>query len=136
MTDEDPQQLKSTGGTPAELVRALRALRRDDRDAARLARVAERLGAKLAASGAPTGWLHSLTGTKIGLTGLLLGLGALGALGYALSANRSAPSVEVPRAPAPVAADAPQQAAPARTSEVAPAEAAAAPAPARAPVQE
>jgi len=137
MTDEDPQRLKSTGGTPVELARALRALGGDDLDAARLARVAERLDAAIAASGTPaTSWLRAWIGTKVGLTSLVVGVGALGVLGYALTANPVAPSADVPAAPAPIAVSAPQEPARARPPEpqLALGEATAAPAPA--PVRE
>ncbi|HMI90932.1 MAG TPA: hypothetical protein VK509_06185 [Polyangiales bacterium] len=114
MTEGDPPPLKSAGETPAELVRALRALGQSDRDAARLARVAEQLGAKVAAgSGASAAsWLRRLTGTKTGLIGLVLGVGVLGVLGYALIADRRAAvpasspvaaPVVVPAAPPPAA---------------------------------
>jgi hypothetical protein len=101
--------LKSTGGTPSELVRALNALGRD-RDAERLARVAEKLSANIAASGTPaTNGLGSSIGTKLVVSAL--GLGALGLLGYALT-QRAAPAPEAPPAP-PVAASAPDAPAPA-----------------------
>lgn len=108
MTDDEPERLKATGDTPNELVRALRALGRD-RDGERLARVATRLSATLAASGAPAGGaLRNLFGSKIGLTGVALGFGVLGALGYQWMKSDSA-SVERPSisAPAPTPAPAP-----------------------------
>jgi hypothetical protein len=101
MTDEDPRSLKAGGETPAELVRALRALGQTDRDPARLARVAQRLGERIAASSGSPGasWLRKLTGSKLGLTGLALGFGVLGVLGYSLTGER-----HVPPAPATPAA--------------------------------
>jgi hypothetical protein len=82
MTDQDPARLKSRGETPAELVNALQALGRD-RDAARLARVAQRLGSSLANGPSATSWLRSASGAKL-LTGLVIGAGAAGLIGYAL----------------------------------------------------
>jgi hypothetical protein len=120
MTDEDPRPLKAGGETPAELVRALRALGRTDRDSARLARVSERLGERIAASGGSpaASWLRSMTGSKLGLTGLALGLGVLGVLGYALTGERHVPTAAVPPAAPIVAAPAP--AIPAASLESAP----------------
>lgn len=108
--DEDPKPLKGSGETPDELVRALRALGRDDRDAARLARVAERLGAAVGASGAALNGSRWLTGTKAGLTSIVLGLGALGVLGYALIGSRPASPIArraTAAPPAVIAIDAP-----------------------------
>ena len=91
MSEQDPARLKSSGETPAELVRALQALGRD-RDAERLARVAQRLGTSLGTGAATTSWLHGASGAKW-LIGLGLGVGAAALIGYALLSTR------VPRAP-------------------------------------
>jgi hypothetical protein len=107
MTDQDPPRLKTGGEAPDEVVRALRALGRD-RDAARLARVAEQLGARIAASPSPS-LLQKLSGSKIGMVGVVLGLGALGVLGYTLRAQRPAPAANVPAAHSFEVAAAPQE---------------------------
>jgi hypothetical protein len=108
MTDEVPPPLKSTGETPDELVRALRALgRADERDIARLARVGARLEAAAVASSASSSWLKSLLGSKLGMVGVIVGLGALGALGYSLNAKKEVSTAHAPAVPAPIEAPAP-----------------------------
>ena len=101
MTDQDPPRLKSDGGTPDELVRALGALGRD-RDTARLARAAERLNATLAASAAPAaGGLSGLGGAKLVLA-VVFGIAAAGGLiRYVLLDERSsgAPAADSPMVP-------------------------------------
>lgn len=105
MTDQEPKRLKTTGETPEQLVRALNALGRD-RDGERLARVATRLSATLAASGAPAGGaLSKVFGSKLAVTGLVIGLGVLGLLGYQLTKKAEPKLEERPavEAPAPLA---------------------------------
>jgi hypothetical protein len=125
MTDKEPERLKATGDTPDELVRALRALGRD-RDSERLARVAERLTTTLAATGAPAGsWLQNVLGSKLTLLGIVVGLGALGVLGYQRATTNEAPveqpAATVPAAPTPIAPQAAPAREPAQASEPAPA---------------
>jgi len=117
MTDEAPPRLKSNGDTPDELVRALRALGKD-RDAERVARVAERVTATVLASGASAGLL---SGSKLAIAGLIIGLGTLGY--YAFANEPAASSAKPPAAaPAPIAMPAPVAApAPAPALEDAPA---------------
>jgi len=100
MTEQDPRPLKSDGETPAELVRALNALGRD-RDAARLARVAQSLGTRLGGSGAATSGLSGATGAKLGLLVLALGLGAWALLSNPLGrGDDAARSTARPASPA------------------------------------
>lgn len=104
MTEDDPVPLKAGSEAPPELTRALRALGKD-RDAARLARVADKLGALLdAPPPPPTGALRNFLGSKLGITGILAGLAGLGFLAYQLTLGGPAPS-----APQPVAQPAPTQ---------------------------
>jgi hypothetical protein len=99
--DQAPPPLKSTGETPAELVRALKELGRTDaRDVARLARVGARLEAAALSSSASSGWLQGVAGSKAGIIGLALGLGAIGAIGYSLLDREQVQSAE-PQAPMP-----------------------------------
>lgn len=105
MTERDPRPLKSSGETPPELARALRALGRN-RDAVRLARVAERLGTNLGAAPAASSF-DKLSGAKLGLAGFAIGAGVLGYVlfspGSAAPANppAAAPSVQAPANPEP-----------------------------------
>jgi hypothetical protein len=93
MTEDDPRPLKSGSEAPPELVRALRALGRD-RDSARLLRVADRLGALLdAPPPAPTTGVRKLLGSKLAITGIVVGLAGLGLLAYELAARQPEPSV-------------------------------------------
>jgi hypothetical protein len=84
MTDEDPVPLKAGGEATPELVRALYALGRRDPDVARLARVAEKLGAAIADLPPPgsTNGIRRLIGTKTLITGLVIGIAALSWFGY------------------------------------------------------
>lgn len=94
MTDDDPVPLKAGGEATPELVRALYALGKGGPDAARLARVAEKLGAALADApppGASNGW-RKLFGTKTLITGIVIGIAALSWLGYRLAGQSEAPA--------------------------------------------
>ena len=105
MTHDNPPRLKSSSNTPAELAQALEALGRD-RDAARLARVAERLGPSMASGATAAGRLSSVSGSKLVLIGLAVGVGAAGVLGYAFNEQRS--SVQDALPPRRAVAPAPQ----------------------------
>jgi hypothetical protein len=111
MTEDDPRPLKSSGETPAELASALRAMGRD-RDAARLARVAERLAASIAATPAQS-WVTRLSRTQIGLAGVALAALVAFVLGYALVAERGTPTGGKPAAPSVASPAQPQEPAPA-----------------------
>jgi hypothetical protein len=94
MTDDDPVPLKAGGEATPELVRALYALGKGGPDAARLARVAEKLGAALADApppGTSNGW-RKLFGTKTLITGIVIGIAALSWLGYHLAGQHEAPA--------------------------------------------
>ena len=86
MMGAEPPRLKSGDTTPGELVRTLEALARGH-DAERLARVAEQLGARMALGPSTPRWVRNVSGTKLGLTALALGIGA-GLLGYVLNVPR------------------------------------------------
>jgi hypothetical protein len=102
MTEDDPLPLKAGRNAPPELVRALRALGKRDRDSARLARVADKLGALLdAPPPAPTTGWRKLLGSKTGITGIVVGLGGLGLLAYQLATGSPDPSLREPPAPQP-----------------------------------
>jgi hypothetical protein len=90
MTDDDPVPLKAGGDATPELVRALYALGRRDPDVARLARVAERLGAALADLPPPgsSNRLRRLLGTKTLITGIVIGIAALSWFGYHVAGRR------------------------------------------------
>jgi hypothetical protein len=94
MTDDDPVPLKAGGEASPELVRALKALGKDNpADAARLQRVALKLGAALADAPPPdaANGLGKLFGAKTLITGIVIGLAALGWLGYHRVGRRDAP---------------------------------------------
>ena len=132
MTEDDPLRLKSGSEAPPELSRALRALGKRDRDAARLARVADKLGALLdAPPPVPTSGLRKLLGTKAGITGIVAGIAGLGLLAYQLATGQPEASVTQPPAappepaalvpsqeppPPPAASSTPEPAAPSGTN--------------------
>lgn len=113
MTEDDPLRLKSSSAAPPELARALRALGKSDRDAARLARVADKLGALLdAPPPAPVSGLRKLLGSKLGIAGIVAGFAGLGLLAYELATSQPEPNAPAPAvvepAPLPPAAVSPE----------------------------
>src|SRR4051794_41645860 len=106
MTDDDPVPLKAGGEASPELVRALYALGKSGPDAARLARVAEKLGTALtdappAGTGSSSG-VRKLFGTKTLITGIVVGLAALSWLGYQLAGRHQNDAPAKPPQPAAV----------------------------------
>lgn len=125
MADEDPRRLKSSGEASPELQRALRALRDRSDDAARLSRVAGKLGAMLDAPLPPTAAPESngvlkLGGTKTGViavAGVTLVLAAISFVLYSLrsggpAADPAPREDEVASAPVVPAPSVPPSAAP------------------------
>lgn len=90
MTDENPVPLKAGVEATPELVRALHALGRRDPDVARLARVAEKLGAALADLPPPgsSNGFRRLIGTKTLITAIVVGIATLSWFGYHFAGRR------------------------------------------------
>ena len=113
MSDEEPVRLKDQGSASPELVRALRALGTSS-DAARLERVAQKLGAALAEGQPP---MAASSGGLLGVKALIAGLAAAGIAAlawYGSSARAPAPErrtpateLQAPPAPPPSAAGEP-----------------------------
>lgn len=104
MSDEDPVRLKDRGSASPELVRALRALGNSS-DAARLERVAQKLGATLAEGQPPMA--ASSTGL-FGVKALVVGLVAAGIAALAWYGSSVRPPTSERRTP-PVETQAPPQ---------------------------
>ena len=114
MTDEDPRRLKERGDSP-ELARALNALGRD-RDAERLARVAQKLGAALNPPPPTAATSGSALGTKLAAGSIVLGVAVVSLIAYVWT-NQPAPTA---RAPAVPVTPAPSVVPPSRVADVEP----------------
>jgi hypothetical protein len=109
MTDDDPVPLKAGGEASPELVRALYALGKSGPDAARLARVAEKLGTALTDAPPPgtgsSSGVRKLFGIKTLITGIVVGLAALSWLGYQLAGRHENDKTAPAKPPQPAAVE-------------------------------